>query len=356
MTDNYIWSTSLGRWMGVPVRVHLLLLLFVCIIFGAEWNYTSSNANFFFGSTAMVTVLALGLGLVVHELAHVFALTNLGGHANSIVFLPWGGDSDFVLPENSNSQSLIHLAGPFANGAIFALGTALLVQSDHSTLTDLVNPFDPHWFNTSDWKNSLTEIVTWVNFQLMIVNLIPCFPFDGAKVFRSIIASMNVDLPKIRVESGIQLIGNALAFAFIGMAWLMKDFQVGPIRPTWLLFLMVGITLFFAARYSFYRETLEDEDDWDDETEDVDYDSTYTDSSFFDFSEHSENTAYSQWLQEKQEERREVELRREEKEDLRADDILKKLHQGGISSLSDEERLILDRVSARIRRRRQQGV
>jgi len=355
MADNFIWSTSLGRWTGVPVRAHLLLFLFVATIFGAEWNYASNNANFFIG-TAMVTVLVLIVSLIIHELAHVFALNNLGGHVNTIVFMPWGGNSDFVLPENANSRSLVHLAGPFANGAIFALGTALLVQSDHSTLAHLVNPFDPHWFDSATWQVSLTEIITWVNFQILIVNLIPCFPFDGAKVVRSTIASINVDVPKLRVESAIQLIGNAIAFAFIGMAWLVRDFQVGPIRPTWTLFLLVGITLLFAARYSFQQETYEDEPDWDDETDDVDYDSVYSDSAFFDFREHSENTAYSQWLQEKQEARREVELRKEEEEDRRADDILKKLHQGGISSLSEEERLILDRVSARIRRRRQQGV
>jgi hypothetical protein len=49
-------------------------------------------------------------------------------------------------------------------------------------------------------------------------------------------------------------------------------------------------------------------------------------------------------------------MRAEEEEDRRADEILRKLHDGGISSLTNEERTILDRVSARIRRNRQQGV
>ncbi len=69
-----------------------------------------------------------------------------------------------------------------------------------------------------------------------------------------------------------------------------------------------------------------------------------------------ENTAYSQWLTEKQQTRLEEELRREEEEDRLADEILKKLHGDGLASLSDEERNILNRVSARLRRQRQQGV
>ncbi len=359
MADNFIWSTSLGRWTGIPVRVHMLFYLFIAVIFGADWNYTSSNSNFFVG-TAMVTFMVLCISLAIHEIAHIFALNNLGGHVSSIVFMPWGGDSEFVLPENGNARALIHLSGPFANAAIVALGTTLLVQSDHSTLVHLLNPFDPKRFDAANWQISLTEIITWVNFQLFIVNLIPCFPFDGAKIVRAIIASINIDQTKVRVESAIQLIGNAIAFGFIGMAYVVRgaDIRFGPIGPTWLLFLLIGIALLFASKYSFHMETRENEADLDDETEDVDYDSGVYggDSTFFDFSEHSENTAYSQWLQEKQEARRDVELRKEVEEDRRADDILKKLHHGGISSLSDEERLILDRVSARIRRRRQQGV
>ena len=50
------------------------------------------------------------------------------------------------------------------------------------------------------------------------------------------------------------------------------------------------------------------------------------------------------------------ELQREEEEDRQADEILKKLHNGGLASLSDDERNILNRVSARLRRQRQQGV
>ena len=79
-------------------------------------------------------------------------------------------------------------------------------------------------------------------------------------------------------------------------------------------------------------------------------------SSIFDFSDETENSAYSQWLTEKRDERREDQQQVEAEEDRHADEILKKLHGGSLSSLTEEERSILDRVSARIRRRRQQGV
>ena len=353
MSENFSWSTNVGRWVGIPVRIHLFLFLVIAAIFGIEWNVSSSISSFLFG-TAMITVLVLMASILLHESAHIFALKNLGGHVNSIVLMPWGGNSEFVLPPTGRGRAIVYLAGPFANGIVFLFGTALLIQSDLSGLGNFVNPLDPHRFEPSSW-HALIAIVTWVNFQLMLVNLIPCYPFDGAGVVRSWISAMNIDLPKLRIESAIKLIGTAVALGFIGTAWLMRDIQVGMVHPTWLLFLLTGITLLFSANYSLHVETRDDEPDWDD-VDEMDYDSIYSESPFFDFSNETENTAYSQWLQEKQEARRDIQIRKENEEDLRADEILKKLHGGGISSLSDEERSILDRVSARIRRQRQAGV
>ena len=274
---------------------------------------------------------------------------------NSLVLMPWGGNSDFAMPRSPRSQLIVYLAGPFVNCAVFLLGTALLVQSDFSKCVDLINPVDPRQFDPQAWQRTLIEIFTWINFQLMLINLILCYPFDGASAVRSLIGMMNVDVPKLRVESAIKLFGTAVAIAFIGMAWFVRDMQVGPVHPTWLLCLLIGITLLFSANYSLYIETRADDSEWDD-VEEMDYDSIYSESSFFDLSNETENAAYSQWLQEKQEARRQIEMRKEKEEDRRADEILKKLHGDGLASLTEEERSILNRVSARLRRRRQQGV
>lgn len=356
MVENFSWSTNAGRWFGIPVRLHLFLLLFVIVIFGAEWNHGKSNDNLLFG-TAMVTTLVLLGSIILHELAHAFALTSLGGHVNNFILMPWGGNSDFVLPPGGQSRAVIYLAGPFANGVLFLFATALLVQSEHASLAKLVNPLVPHHFAAAEWQQSLISIVSWVNFQLMLVNLLPCFPFDGASIVRSSISVFNVEMPKYRVESGIKLIGNAVAFGLIGMAWFVRDFHIpnNVLDPPWLVFLLLGVSLLFAARYSLHIETAATETEWD-EMEEMDYDSIYNESSFFEFTGETDNIAYSQWLQEKQEARRETELRREEEEDRQADEILKKVQVDGLSSLTEEEKSLLDRVSSRIRRRRQQGV
>jgi len=214
----------------------------------------------------------------------------------------------------------------------------------------------PHRFDLANWEVSFFKIVTWVNFQLMIVNLLPCYPLDGAKMVRAMIDTAEIDLPRVRVETAIKLIGHMVAFAFIGSAWICGDLDIeAPIQPIWLPMLLIGITLLFTAKYSLHVETNRAGGDWD-ELEDMDYGSIYSETAFFDLDDEVDGTEYSQWLQEKQEARREIDTRIEMEEEKLADKILDKLHKDGISSISDEEQLILQRVSERIRRRREEGV
>ena len=356
MTENFGWSASIGRWLGVPVRVHLLLFLFLAAIFGIELTFNGSTHQIGSG-TALVTACLLLTSIVIHELAHLFAIVNLGGHVNSVVLMPWGGNPDYVLPQSSRVRGTVFGAGPFVNGIIFALGATLLLRSGDATLVQLTNPFRPYEFVVSNWEISIVQIMTWLNFQLMFVNLIPCYPFDGASLVRALIGSLNVDLPKSRSESAIMVLGHAVAFTMIGLSLMLQDYHPGPIDSAWVLVALSGITLIFAARYSYLIETAVENDEWEDAPM-MGYDSYFEEpgQATIDFSSANENSVYSQWLNEKQGERLQEESTQEEAEDRRADEILKKLHCGGIASLSNDERMILDRVSARIRRRRGQSV
>jgi Na+-translocating ferredoxin:NAD+ oxidoreductase RnfC subunit len=51
-----------------------------------------------------------------------------------------------------------------------------------------------------------------------------------------------------------------------------------------------------------------------------------------------------------------IEQEMEADEERQADEILEKLHESGITGLTEDEKLILDRFSERLRRRRQSGV
>jgi Zn-dependent protease len=332
--------------MGIPVRVHFLFFLFVTFIFAVQSNHHDLVG------TAFVTTGCLIICVLLHELAHVFALTNLGGHVNSIVFTPWGGNSDFSLPEPSRSRAIVYLAGPFFSGCLFALGACLLIQTGNARFSDLIIPFRPAAFVMSNWEVSLLRIATWVNFQLFFVNLIPCFPFDGAGIVRAVIDRITEGISIVRRESTLLVLGQATGLTLIGCGWFLSGYEGGPVRPVWFVFVASGICLLFSARHSYFAQITMIDDEWDD-VGDADYDSIYGDASFFDFPE-EETDNYSQWLIEKQEERDRAQRDQEDREAKVADEILQKLHNDGIESLTDEEKGILNRVSARIRRRKEQ--
>jgi Zn-dependent protease len=359
MTQNQSWSLNFGRWGSVSVRIHYFLLLSVAAIFGAEWNIGATNVNFFSG-TAMVTALAFLVAIAIHQIAHVFATRSIGGQVDEIVLMPWGGNCQSDLPRDSFLPLAAHVAGPFVNGMLFLLGASILLKTGRADIVGLMNPFHPHPLSAGDIQSSIVTIFTWVNFQLMIVNLIPCFPFDGARMIRTVIEGFQVEMPKYRIETAIMLIGHAAAFALIGMALVFVVGQYEPggfLRPAWMFMLIVGLTLFFSARYSLEVETEVEDDHWS-ELDALEYNSFYETTSFRDFTDESDNVAYSQWLSEKQEARRLEEQERETEEDTLADQVLEKLHDhgGDLGCLSETERRVLNRFSERVRRRRQQRV
>ena len=60
---------------------------------------------------------------------------------------------------------------------------------------------------------------------------------------------------------------------------------------------------------------------------------------------------FAQWLQERRESTRKSKVETEQQEERKADEILARLHEKGIQSLSVDDRTLLERVSARIRRK-----
>ncbi len=352
MSEKFTWTSSVGRWFGIPVRIHLFLVLFFVLIFSVEWQVTIKEpATPIFGS-GLVTCIVLLVSLLLHELAHVFAVNNLGGHIRSMILMPWGGSSDFVYPEPTASRALVHLAGPFVNGFIFVIGAMLLLQTGSRDLFSIINPFGPHVFDAGDWEKSLITIVTWVNFQLFAVNMIPCFPFDGVEIFRSIFESVNAELSRIKIETTLMAIGHLVGVAMIGIAWLLpQDAYSTYFAAPWLILVVAGVTLIFCSKYACHTEISElVPEEWDDLDDLEGYDPFYDDESDVDF---SDDDQYSQWLNEKRAERDQVEQDLEEDEERKADEILQKLHTDGMMSLTEDEKLVLARVSERLRRRRQ---
>ena len=351
MPEQFSWTASLGRWFGVPVRLHVLFVLVAALVFAVEWNYVHRPG--ILAGTALATVLILLASVLIHELAHIFASSNLGGQVDEVTLTPWGGDSRMYLPPSHHLQLIVHSAGPFANLVIFAIGAILLTKTGNIRLDQLVDPLRPHMLVQGAREASLLKIVTWINFQLFLINLLPVFPFDAHKILRSAVWARNPKVSRLKLESALMFIGIGAGLMMLVFAWLLRNHNSGPLQPAWFMFVCAGVIFIFSARYGFHQQTTAVAREWDLDEEFNECDNLYEEDDMFDFDMEDETDSISQWLQEKQESREQVERTIEQEEERRVDRILEKLHRDGIESLSDEERTFLNRISARYRRRRQ---
>ncbi len=346
----------MGRWSGVPLQVHVFFLLFAAVVFCVEWHI-GQRAGIASG-TALATVLIVFFSALFHELAHAFATVNLGGRVEELVITPWGGPSKLISPIQPKSRLVVHAAGPFLNGMVFLICAVLLTFTGQTTFAALVNPLDPHLFIAGVPEISLLKIAAWVNFQMMVVNLLPVYPFDGTRMIRAAVLTYNPRASLLRLESALMGIGIGTGLVLFLFAWMFSDYNVGFVQPTWFILICAGILLIFAARYNFHCEITEAQNELGLLDELVDYESLYDyddadEETSEQYLDEFEDELISDWLKDQRSKSENAERSIELEEERQVDRILEKLHRKGIEALSDEERAFLNRISLQYRRRRE---
>ncbi len=160
---------NLGSISGIKIRVHWSFLIVPFLAY-----YSNVAAGQGVALTAVTLVLSVFGCVLLHELGHAFAARQFGIGTRDILLLPIGGVASLEhMPRKPMQELWIAVAGPLVNvviaGAIFI---GLFVGGVGTT-----NFFG--WF--------LTTLAIY-NLLLVGFNLIPAFPMDGGRVFRSIMA------------------------------------------------------------------------------------------------------------------------------------------------------------------------
>lgn len=343
MRDLLSWNLSLGRWAGVHVRLHVFFLLFALVTVHVSMKDSQDRLLWY----AVAGLAILLVSVLLHEFGHCFAALKVGGSAERIVVWPFGGLAQLNVPHEPRSELLTALAGPLVNLSIAVLAAVLLIilqgvtvfrPDPHSLANPLSPPVEANGFS---WLAAL-KLVFWINWVLVLVNLLPAFPLDGGGVLRSALWQ------KFGYRSAVLLVARAAkltALALWVVAWLV--YEPYPSAP--LPLALVGVFLFFSAKQEADR--LHDHDS--DEAEfGYDFSQGYTSL--------EKNLApprrrgpgpFKRWLENRRAGRVLRQRQIEEEEERRVDDVLARLHASGLRGLSDEDRALLDRVSARYRNR-----
>lgn len=179
-------SIRLFSVKGIDIKVHItfpLILVWAAIYFGLLSGRGFEGAIF-----GIVVMLILFVIVVLHELGHSIAALRYGVQVKQIVLLPIGGVAQLNrMPEKPIEEFVIAIAGPLVN---FGLAIVLAVLAVVAGLEIGIGNM-PLTFSRLA-SASLQSVFAYVfisNIFLGLFNLIPAFPMDGGRVFRSLLAT-----------------------------------------------------------------------------------------------------------------------------------------------------------------------
>lgn len=360
MRDQGQWSVAVGQWGGVQVRLHMFFLLFAAFtlyLSRPDPAVASVENTLWLG---MVSLAVLTASVLLHEWAHVMATLRLGGRVDEVVLGPLGGMTPLEWRGEPRRELAAILAGPLANLLMcFALIPFLVIAANTNPL-DLLSPLEPVNLTIGSWSVLILKLAFWINWLLFLVNLLPAYPFDGGRALRAILIIAWPESGRQNAALMVSLLARAAAIVLMVVAVFLAGVNTGAAVPPWFALAVLAIVLFFSARVEPEDEPLPAAAPTQ-ERGIFGYDFSEGFTSLerstpppHDDDEHEPDApldAIAEWRQQRQEAKQRRQREIEAEEERRVDDILSKLHQTGMTSLSDEERALLERVSARYRHR-----
>lgn len=194
---------AIGRIAGVELQIHAT---FPLILLWTFWQ-GSREGGAGMGLTRSLLILILFACVALHELGHSLVARIFGIGTRRIVLYPIGGVAALDrIPAKPHQELLMALGGPAVNLVIAVL--LALTPGGWPTWAELgAAPVTPRLWAVS---------IIGSNLALALFNLIPAFPMDGGRVFRSLLAFV---LPIRRATQVAYVTGLILAagLAFLGL-------------------------------------------------------------------------------------------------------------------------------------------
>ena len=228
----------IGRWLGFPIRIDYSWFLVAALV---VWTFSFSEFPLRLPGYAQSTYLAMGiaasvlffLSVLLHELGHAVVARQRGITVEGITLFIFGGIAQ-ASEEASRplDEFLLTAAGPLTSlllaGAFYAA----------EALTRLGGVPDP--------LVTVFGFLGLLNLVLAIFNMIPGFPLDGGRIFRSIVWAVTGDMRRATrwATWGGRLFGMSL------IALGLYGLTVGLLLPAlWAIF--IGWFVAHAANTSF---------------------------------------------------------------------------------------------------------
>ena len=184
---------------GIDLKIHItfpLIMLWAAYQYGVQFGDYVAGGIF-----GLIIISLLFMVVTLHELGHSFAAQYYGVPVKQIVLLPIGGVAQLShMPSKPIQEFVIAIAGPAVNIVLAILFVGI---------TAVFNiPVAQGFLNTELTLNSIFSYLFIYNIILAVFNLLPAFPMDGGRVFRSLMA-MKMDY--VRATAIAVNVGRAVA-------------------------------------------------------------------------------------------------------------------------------------------------
>lgn len=332
-TDTILnFAFPAGRLGGIRFRVSFF---FPVLALALVWRLQDIPMGLLATSIVLFSVL-------IHELTHLLVARSTSGDMDEIRIWPLGGLAEPY--GRGYLQDHVHtmMSGPVAN-LLLALSCLLTLNADQ--IIPLLNPFaafvipESELLTTTVWR--MAFLTNWI---LFLVNMIPIAPFDNGVLLRTYLTtrfteSESRDL-SIRLGLVVAIFGMLSGFVFelSGLLMVSAFVAIVHIHDSLRWYENQSQAMALSEYDQLEKESLEE---------------SWFESQETPFEDDSSGDALDRWRIDREQERllREQEERKLEEEQV--DSILQKLHLSGREALTSAELHVLNRVSDRIRDRRQ---
>ncbi len=210
-------SFQIARIAGIPVRVHITLLI-VLPLFALGFAPRFGTNSLFWGFICAVGLFA---SVVLHEVGHSIVAARKGCRVREILLLPIGGVAQLErMPTRPRDEFHVAIAGP-----IVSLGLAFLGLSSRDLFVSM-------------HMNELAVVVStlgFINLVLALFNLLPSFPMDGGRIFR---AWLSPKIGRLAATSIAAKVGRFMAVVF-GI--------IGLLPPINIFLILIALFIYQAA-------------------------------------------------------------------------------------------------------------
>jgi Zn-dependent protease len=195
-------AIRLFKFRGIQVYLHFSW--FIVAAYQLTQRVNNYNSQVF----AAYEYLALFAIVLLHEFGHSLACRQTGGSADHIVLWPLGGIAFVDPPRRPGAVLWSIAAGPLVNVALVPILELLWIFADHAG-----------WYYDAPDTFRLIGMIRFINYVLLIFNLLPVYPLDGGQILRALLWFPLGEIRSLQIASVIGLIGGACLAIYALMAW-----------------------------------------------------------------------------------------------------------------------------------------